>query len=193
MHTHPHFVYITSCTHCMHTHILHTYLYVHSHTCTLCMYTLIHTPHIHSYRQHTCTHSTPSTPYVCMHIPLVCTHHEHMQTQMHTHVHAHVYWKELRHRPTASCHSTYSSEHLSCAIQTLKNSCPCSTCVSECYRAAVSGDPPHSEHPQSCSFRGPPPRAIPASYLQCPYPTPGLGQVGSDSKDGGAFPCPRLP
>lgn len=79
-------------------------------------------------------------------------------------------WKELRQRPTASYHATHSSEHLSCAIQTLKDPCPCSTCVSECYRAAVSGDPPpHSEQPQSCSFKGTPLRpAIEMQFQETP-------------------------
>lgn len=143
---------------------MHT-LYVHPH---------IHTPHIHSCRQHTHVHAQHPLLHMCafrVHIPLVCTRYEHMQAQMHTHGHAHVYrsfgWKELRQRPY---HPTHSSEHLSCAIQTLKDPCPCSICVSECYRAAVSGDPLIQSSHRAAVSRGPPLRSATELQFQGEHP-----------------------
>lgn len=127
----------TQCTHArtlIHMHILNAHPNVH--TPIVSIYTFIHTYTAHIEATHTCTHSTPSTLYVHIHMDLhsTLTHYEHAQAYTHTQPGG-----GTLHRPTACRHFTHSSQYLSCAVQTLRDPCPFSTCSSESHRAAVSG------------------------------------------------------
>lgn len=127
----------TQCTHTctpIHMHILNVHPNINIPIVSI--YTFIHTYTAHIQASHTCTHSVPSTLYAHIHVHLhsTLTHYEHAQAYTRTQPGG-----GTLHRPTACRHFTHSSQHLSCAVQTLRDPCPFSTCSSESHRAAVSG------------------------------------------------------
>lgn len=128
------------------------------------------------------------------------TQHAHtMNTPRHTHIHGHVYRSSqpgggTPHRPTARGHFTHSSEHLSCAVQTLRDPCPFSTCSSESHRAAVSGDPsPRALQLPVCKgfipAAGVEVSGVRQEWWVLPLPQASLGSPEGHPAAAGSYPC----